>query len=197
MKLTINEEKTRGHINPEIYGHFSEHLGRCIYGGIFVGENSDIPNVNGMRTDVVDALKEIKIPSGVTKLEKGIVEDCSSLETLVLPSSLTEVVDNPFKGCSKLKLICVENESLPKEVSSNLQKYIDKNFVKGQVKLKTGAVLATATSAVDTAGKLGAGLGSLLGKLGEQVKQNEQVQNTVKETKDAFKKAFGGLFGKK
>lgn len=48
--------------SEEIYGHFSEHLGRCIYEGLFVGENSDIPNVNGMRTDVVDALKEMKIP---------------------------------------------------------------------------------------------------------------------------------------
>ena len=62
MKLTINDENIKGHINPEIYGHFSEHLGRCIYEGIFVGEGSDIPNVNGMRTDVVDALKEIKVP---------------------------------------------------------------------------------------------------------------------------------------
>ena len=44
-------------IAPEIYGHFSEHLGRCIYEGLYVGEDSDIPNVNGMRTDVVEALK--------------------------------------------------------------------------------------------------------------------------------------------
>lgn len=58
----INPRIKKGHINPEIQGHFSEHLGRCIYEGIFVGENSDIPNVNGMRTDVVEALKEMKIP---------------------------------------------------------------------------------------------------------------------------------------
>ena len=58
----INPQIKKGHINPEIQGHFSEHLGRCIYEGIFVGENSDIPNVNGMRTDVVEALKEMKIP---------------------------------------------------------------------------------------------------------------------------------------
>ena len=58
----INTQKKLSHINPEIQGHFSEHLGRCIYGGVFVGENSDIPNVNGMRTDVVEALKEMKIP---------------------------------------------------------------------------------------------------------------------------------------
>lgn len=61
-KLIINNEKKVSKINPEIYGHFSEHLGRCIYEGVYVGENSDIPNVNGMRTDVVEALKEIKIP---------------------------------------------------------------------------------------------------------------------------------------
>jgi alpha-N-arabinofuranosidase len=61
-KLTINEENKLGTIAPELYGHFSEHLGRCIYEGIYVGENSDIPNVNGMRTDVVDALKELKVP---------------------------------------------------------------------------------------------------------------------------------------
>lgn len=61
-KLVINELNKQGRIEPEIYGHFSEHLGRCIYEGIYVGENSDIPNVNGMRTDVVEALKELKVP---------------------------------------------------------------------------------------------------------------------------------------
>ena len=61
-KLYVNPKVKKGHINPEIQGHFSEHLGRCIYNGIYVGENSQIPNVNGMRTDVVEALKEIKIP---------------------------------------------------------------------------------------------------------------------------------------
>lgn len=61
-KLYVNAKKKLGKINKEIYGHFSEHLGRCIYEGIYVGENSDIPNVNGMRTDVVQALKEIKVP---------------------------------------------------------------------------------------------------------------------------------------
>jgi len=59
--LFINEEIEIGKIEPEVYGHFSEHLGRCIYEGIYVGENSDIPNENGMRTDVVKALKELKV----------------------------------------------------------------------------------------------------------------------------------------
>ncbi len=61
-KLFINEKNKKGHINAELYGHFSEHLGRCIYEGLYVGENSEIPNVNGMRKDVVDALKEMQIP---------------------------------------------------------------------------------------------------------------------------------------
>lgn len=61
-KLVINENKKEGVIAPEIYGHFSEHLGRCIYEGLYVGEDSEIPNVNGMRTDVVEALKELKVP---------------------------------------------------------------------------------------------------------------------------------------
>lgn len=60
-KLVISNKKGPK-IEPEVYGHFSEHLGRCIYEGLYVGENSDIPNVNGMRTDVVSALKEIDIP---------------------------------------------------------------------------------------------------------------------------------------
>ena len=58
--LKINENKKLSHIEPEIYGHFSEHLGRCIYEGMYVGENSAIPNENGMRSDVVNALKELK-----------------------------------------------------------------------------------------------------------------------------------------
>ncbi|MCM1067337.1 MAG: alpha-N-arabinofuranosidase [Muribaculaceae bacterium] len=49
-------------IPAEIYGHFAEHLGTCIYGGLWVGEDSEIPNVRGYRKDVVDALRELKVP---------------------------------------------------------------------------------------------------------------------------------------
>ncbi len=51
-------------INKNIYGHFAEHLGACIYGGFYVGENNTkIPNKNGVRLDIVDALKKLKIPN--------------------------------------------------------------------------------------------------------------------------------------
>ena len=49
-------------INKNIYGHFAEHLGRLIYEGLWVGENSSIPNTRGLRNDVVGALKELHIP---------------------------------------------------------------------------------------------------------------------------------------
>jgi len=54
--------KTGATIDRNIYGHFAEHLGRCIYNGIFVGKTSPIPNEDGIRKDIVDALRKIKIP---------------------------------------------------------------------------------------------------------------------------------------
>lgn len=50
-------------ISRHIYGHFAEHLGRCIYGGFYVGENSEIPNTMGVRNDVVEALRALQIPN--------------------------------------------------------------------------------------------------------------------------------------
>lgn len=61
-RLVINGYHRKNRINKNIYGHFTEHLGRCIYEGIYVGENSGIPNEKGMRKDVVSALREIRVP---------------------------------------------------------------------------------------------------------------------------------------
>ncbi len=60
--LKLNPEPSTVKINKDIYGHFSEHLGTCIYEGIYVGEDSDIPNIKGYRKDVVEAIKELKVP---------------------------------------------------------------------------------------------------------------------------------------
>ena len=62
ISILINADDRLGHISPEIYGHFSEHLGRCIYNGIYVGENSPIPNTDGIRNDIIEALRNIKAP---------------------------------------------------------------------------------------------------------------------------------------
>ena len=65
MKVDVNIDSdiSDGQIIPkEIYGQFAEHLGSCIYGGLWVGPDSEIPNVDGYRTDVLEALKTLKVP---------------------------------------------------------------------------------------------------------------------------------------
>ena len=62
MLIFVNGNRSKGTINKNIYGQFAEHLGHCIYGGLYVGEHSQIPNVNGLRSDVVGALRELSIP---------------------------------------------------------------------------------------------------------------------------------------
>ena len=50
-------------ISRHIYGHFSEHLGRCIYDGFWVSDTSTLPRKDRIRLDIVEALKKIKIPN--------------------------------------------------------------------------------------------------------------------------------------
>ncbi len=61
-QLSIDASKPGAVINRNIYGQFSEHLGRGIYEGIWVEENSSIPNTKGYRNDVLAALKELQVP---------------------------------------------------------------------------------------------------------------------------------------
>lgn len=60
--VTIHGDKSGDVIPKEIYGQFAEHLGTCIYGGLWVGKDSKIPNQDGYRIDVLNALKELKVP---------------------------------------------------------------------------------------------------------------------------------------
>jgi alpha-L-arabinofuranosidase len=62
-KITIRADQGETRINRHIYGHFAEHLGRCIYDGFWVGEESDIPNTRGIRRDIVEALRQLRIPN--------------------------------------------------------------------------------------------------------------------------------------
>ncbi|MCI0696622.1 alpha-N-arabinofuranosidase [candidate division KSB1 bacterium] len=62
-KLIIHADLGKHTISRHIYGQFSEHLGRGVYEGIWVGKNSDIPNTRGLRNDVVQALKKINVPN--------------------------------------------------------------------------------------------------------------------------------------
>ena len=62
--IFVNADQSKYTINRHIYGHFAEHLGRCIYDGIYVGEdNTRIPHTDGVRNDIIEALKELHIPN--------------------------------------------------------------------------------------------------------------------------------------
>ena len=61
-KIILHTKQSAGTIHKELYGQFAEHLGTCIYGGLWVGKNSSIPNINGYRKDVLHALQDLKVP---------------------------------------------------------------------------------------------------------------------------------------
>lgn len=94
------EVKTSGEqafeIPAEIYGQFAEHLGRCIYDGIWVGEDSKIPNTNGYRTDLVNALKDLKIP--VLRWPGGCFADTYYWRDGVGPKENRPQIKNVFWG---------------------------------------------------------------------------------------------------
>src|SRR6201986_2575109 len=62
VTLSVDLSRPGAVIDRHIYGQFAEHLGRGIYEGIWVGENSKIPNIDGYRKDVVEALRKIHVP---------------------------------------------------------------------------------------------------------------------------------------
>lgn len=61
-KIILHTKQNAGIIHKELYGQFAEHLGTCIYGGLWVGNNSSIPNISGYRKDVLHALQDLKVP---------------------------------------------------------------------------------------------------------------------------------------
>jgi len=62
ITMKLKADVRQGKIDRNLYGHFSEHLGRCIYEGIWVGTDSPIPNTDGIRNDVIEALRNVRIP---------------------------------------------------------------------------------------------------------------------------------------
>jgi alpha-N-arabinofuranosidase len=63
-KIVLQADMGKAKIDKNIYGHFAEHLGNCIYNGFYVGDtNKIIPNTDGVRNDIIDALKKLKVPN--------------------------------------------------------------------------------------------------------------------------------------
>ncbi len=61
-RIVVHADLAKDTISKYIYGHFAEHLGRGIYDGFYVGKDSEIPNIHGIRKDIIASLKELDIP---------------------------------------------------------------------------------------------------------------------------------------
>jgi len=95
-KIIINAYSAKDTISKHIYGHFAEHLGRGIYDGFYVGKASDIPNINGIRKDVVEALRELQIP--VLRWPGGCFAEQYQWRDGIGPAQERPLVVNTFWG---------------------------------------------------------------------------------------------------
>ncbi len=96
-QIVINSDLGKNTINPNIYGHFAEHLGRCVYDGFYVGEkNTKIPNTNGLRTDIIEALKKLKV--GVLRWPGGCFADTYHWKDGIGPKSSRPSMLNVWWG---------------------------------------------------------------------------------------------------
>jgi len=95
-KLIVNVDIEKGKISRYIYGHFAEHLGRCIYDGLWVGESSNVPNIGGVRKDIIEALKKIKAP--VIRWPGGCFADTYHWMDGIGPRELRPPMINIFWG---------------------------------------------------------------------------------------------------
>jgi alpha-N-arabinofuranosidase len=95
-RLIIDATKEGPQISRYLYGHFAEHLGRCIYDGIWVGPGSSIPNINGYRKDVFEALKELQMP--VLRWPGGCFADTYHWKDGIGPIEKRTKIKNVFWG---------------------------------------------------------------------------------------------------
>ncbi|MGZ3939925.1 MAG: alpha-N-arabinofuranosidase [Flavisolibacter sp.] len=95
-KVVLNTGTAKDTINKNIYGHFAEHLGHGIYGGFYVGDNKKIPNKNGIRLDVIEALKKLKVP--VLRWPGGCFADHYHWKDAVGPKSQRKPIENMMWG---------------------------------------------------------------------------------------------------
>ena len=96
-RITLNADHAETQISKHIYGHFAEHLGRCIYDGIYVGENNaSIPNTAGVRNDVIKALKDLKIPN--LRWPGGCFADTYHWKDAIGPKNERKPIENLMWG---------------------------------------------------------------------------------------------------
>lgn len=128
-KLTVHLDKPLAVIAPEIYGQFAEHLGEGMYGGLWVGPDSKIPNTRGFRNDVVDALKTLGVP--VVRWPGGCFADQYHWRDGIGPAAKRPVrVNTTWGGVEETNAVGThEFMDLMEQLGSNA--YIDSNVGTG------------------------------------------------------------------
>jgi alpha-N-arabinofuranosidase len=95
--VTINAKDAKHTISKNIYGHFAEHLGSCIYNGFYVGDTSKtIANTNGVRNDIIDALKKLKV--GTLRWPGGCFADTYHWKDGIGPKDKRPAIVNKWWG---------------------------------------------------------------------------------------------------
>jgi alpha-L-arabinofuranosidase len=95
--ISINTQDAKYTISKNIYGHFAEHLGHCIYDGFYVGDtNKIIPNTNGVRNDIIEALKKLKV--GTLRWPGGCFADTYHWKDGIGPKSKRPAMVNKWWG---------------------------------------------------------------------------------------------------
>ncbi len=95
-KAALYPEKAETQISKHIYGHFAEHLGRCIYDGIYTGDNYNIPTTSGVRNDVIEALKNLNIPN--LRWPGGCFADTYHWKDAIGPKDQRKPIENTSWG---------------------------------------------------------------------------------------------------
>jgi alpha-L-arabinofuranosidase len=132
-KITLNAEQAETQINKNIYGHFAEHLGRCIYDGIYVGENNtSIPNTSGVRNDVIKALKDLKIPN--LRWPGGCFADTYHWKDAIGPQNERKPIENLMWGNMREDNSFGTNEFLNMCELLGAEPYLAVNMNSGTVK---------------------------------------------------------------
>jgi alpha-N-arabinofuranosidase len=131
-KIVVHPESVKDTINKNIYGHFAEHLGRSIYGGFYVGDtNKTIPNKNGIRLDVIEALKKLKIP--VLRWPGGCFADTYHWKDGVGPKDMRPSILNVWWGNVKEDNSFGTNEFLNMCEMLSTEPYLSVNVGSGTV----------------------------------------------------------------
>ncbi len=131
-KMILDATKAKDTISKNIYGHFAEDLGRCVYGGFYVGEgNAKIPNKNGIRIDVMEALKKLKVP--VLRWPGGCFADNYHWMDGIGPKNKRKHIENVSWGNVREDNSFGTHEFLDMCESMNAEPYLALNMGSGTV----------------------------------------------------------------